>query len=71
MERMKLALRGWLQVLRGQIVREMGYAIGNDRLQHRGVLIEKRGHGLMYRAHRMGMTAAPAQPDPYSLPPRS
>ncbi|MCE2575537.1 hypothetical protein [Komagataeibacter sp. FNDCR2] len=70
MTRMRLALRGWLQVLRGQIVREMGYAISSDRIQQRGVVIEKRGHGLLYRAHRMGMTTSVAKPDPYSLPPQ-
>ena len=69
MTRMKLALRGWLQVLRGQIVREMGYAIASDRMQRRGVLIEKLGHGLLYRAHRMGAPAARPQPDPYTIPP--
>ncbi|WP_025812788.1 hypothetical protein [Komagataeibacter kakiaceti] len=70
MTRMRLALRGWLQVLRGQIIRETGYAISSDRLQRRGVLIEKRGHGLLYRAHRMGMAASTARRDPYSLPPQ-
>ena len=57
MTRRKLALRGWMQVLRGQIMREIGYAISHPRLQRRGMLIEKLGHGLLYRAHRMGAPA--------------
>ncbi|WP_242501163.1 hypothetical protein [Komagataeibacter xylinus] len=71
MTRMKLALRGWLQVLWGQIVRETGYAISHERLQRRGMLIEKLGHGLLYRAHRLW--AAPAAPvaDPYATPSRA
>lgn len=60
MTRMKLALRGWLQVLWGQIVRETGYAISHERLQRRGLLIEKLGHGLLYRAHRLEATPARA-----------
>lgn len=73
MTRMKLALRGWLQVLRGQIVREIGYAISHDRMQRRGILIEKLGHGLLYRAHRMGHAPAPdmGKTDPYAPPPRA
>lgn len=73
MTRMKLALRGWLQVLRGQIVREIGYAISHDRMQRRGILIEKLGHGLLYRAHRMGHVPVPdmGKTDPYARPPRA
>ncbi|MCE2565068.1 hypothetical protein [Komagataeibacter sp. FNDCF1] len=73
MTRKKLALRGWMQVLRGQIVREIGYAISHERMQRRGMLIEKLGHGLLYRAHRMGASAPvlPERHDPYSLPPRA
>ena len=71
MTRKKLALRGWLQVLRGQIVREFGYAISHDRLQRRGVLIEKLGHGLLYRAHRLGApvpAGGDGQPAPEGRP---
>ncbi|GAN87719.1 hypothetical protein Gain_0077_059 [Komagataeibacter intermedius TF2] len=70
---MKLALRGWVQVVWGQVVREIGYAISHDRLQRRGILIEKLGHGLLYRAHRMGATPGPdmGRVDPYSPPPRA
>ncbi|MDT8870177.1 hypothetical protein RAA17_00755 [Komagataeibacter rhaeticus] len=65
MTRRKLALRGWMQVLRGQIVREIGYAISHARLQRRGMLIEKLGHGLLYRAHRLGAPApVRARPPP-------
>ncbi|MBV0887406.1 hypothetical protein KTQ54_02440 [Komagataeibacter oboediens] len=73
MTRIKLALRGWVQVVWGQIVREIGYAISHDRLQRRGILIEKLGHGLLYRAHRMGSALGPdvGKADPYSPPPRA
>lgn len=73
MTRIKLALRGWVQVVWGQIVREIGYAISHDRLQRRGILIEKLGHGLLYRAHRMGPAPGPdvGKADPYSPPPRA
>ncbi|MGY6770613.1 hypothetical protein [Komagataeibacter xylinus] len=72
MTRMKLALRGWLQVVWGQIVRETGYAISHERLQRRGLLIEKLGHGLLYRAHRLGAASAAASvADPYATPSRA
>lgn len=66
MTRKKLALRGWMQVLRGQIVREIGYALSHERMQRRGVLIEKLGHGLLYRAHRLAApgTVGTDQPAP-------
>ncbi|KAB8124311.1 hypothetical protein D3W54_09030 [Komagataeibacter medellinensis] len=66
MTRKKLALRGWMQVLRGQIVREIGYALSHERMQRRGILIEKLGHGLLYRAHRLAVpsTVGTDQPAP-------